>query len=116
MTNVKFGWKNLALYFAALCLGVSALMAQPQHRGGQGPGAQGPQGPPQRDPLAGVKHALTEASAPALSTQQEQQLTQLLEAARANRPEGPIVAWERQLAAQCLALFGVGVLLLLLWK
>lgn len=79
MTNIKFGWKNLALYCAALCLGVGALMAQPQR----------PQGPPPRDPLTGLKHALTEAGAPALSTQQEQHLMQLIETARENRPKGP---------------------------
>ena len=84
MTNVKFGWKNLGLYFAALCLSVSALMAQPQPQH-----QQGPQGPPQHDPLAGLKHALTEAGAPALSTQQEQQLTQLIETARENHQKGP---------------------------
>jgi hypothetical protein len=82
MTNVRFGWKNLVLYFAALCLGVGALMAHPQHQ-------QGPQGPPQHNPLAVLKHALTEAGAPALSTQQEQQLTQLIEAFRDTRPDGP---------------------------
>lgn len=82
MTNAKFGWKHLALYFAALCLGVSALMAQPQHQ----PGAPGP---PQHDSLAGLKRSLTEAGAPALSTQQEQQLTQLIETARENHPKGP---------------------------
>ncbi|MEP7337148.1 MAG: hypothetical protein ABI977_05340 [Acidobacteriota bacterium] len=82
MTNIKFGWKNLVLYFAALCLGVGALMAQPQHQ-------QGPPPPPPRDPLAGLKHALMEAGAPALGAQQEQQLAQLIETARENRPKGP---------------------------
>src|SRR5205085_3870915 len=82
MTDMRFGWKNLALYFAALCLSVSALMAYPQHQ-------QRPQGPPERDPLTMLKHALTEAGAPALGTQQEQQLTQLIEAFRDARPDGP---------------------------
>jgi len=82
MINIKFGWKNLALYFAALCLGVGALMAQPQHQ----PGAQGP---PPHDPLMELKQALADAGASALSTQQEQQLTQLIEAVRESRPKGP---------------------------
>lgn len=91
MTRIKFGWKHLVLYFAALCLIVSALMAQPQQRqqrSQQGP-QQGPPGPPQHDPLAGLKHVLTDAGAPALSAEQEQQLMQLIETARANHPKGP---------------------------
>jgi hypothetical protein len=82
MNNLRFGWKNLIFCFASLCLAVGVLMAQPRR-------PQGPQGPPERDPLGGLKHALTEAGAPALSTQQEQQLTQLIEAFRDNRPDGP---------------------------
>ncbi len=80
MTRIKFGWKHSVLYFAALCLGVCALMAQPQQR---------PPAPPPHDLLAGLKHALTEAGAAALSAQQEQQLTQLIEAAHENHPKGP---------------------------
>jgi hypothetical protein len=79
MNNQTFGWKNLILCFAGLCLAAGMLMAQPQR----------PQGPPERDPLGMLKHALTDASAPALSTQQEQQLTQLIAAFRDNRPDGP---------------------------
>lgn len=34
----------------------------------------------------------------------------------AEQPDAPIIRRERQMAAQCLALFGLGVLLLVLWK
>jgi len=85
MKHIRFGGKNMLLCFVALCMAVGVLMAQPQRP----QGAQGPQGPPPGDPLGALKHALTEAGAPALGAQQEQQLTQLIEAFRDNRPGGP---------------------------
>lgn len=85
MTRIKFGWKQSVLTFVALCLGVCALIAQPQQR---------PPAPPQHDVLGALKHALTEAGAPALSAQQEQQLTDLIETARENQPKGPNEAME----------------------
>src|SRR5215475_1317540 len=44
---------------------------------------------PQRDPLGFLKRAITEANAPALSADQETQLTTLITNLHASRPKGP---------------------------
>lgn len=67
----------LALFLTCACL----IAAGAALAGGQ----QGP--PQQRDPLGFLKRAITEASAPVLSTQEETQLTDLIKAFReANKP------------------------------
>jgi hypothetical protein len=71
---------NAALLFCALI--ASTTMAFAQHGHG-GPG--GPQGQT-RDPLGALKRAITQASAPALTTQQETDLTALITAFKATLP------------------------------
>lgn len=71
---------NAALLFCALI--ASSTMTFAQH----GPGGQGgPQGQT-RDPLGALKRALTQASAPSLTTQQETDLTALITAFKAAQP------------------------------
>lgn len=67
--------KTAVLLFVGVFGGNATALAQPGH---------------QRDPLGFLKHALTEANAPALSTDQETQLTTLITNFRnANKPTGP---------------------------
>src|SRR5262245_60940303 len=61
---------------------------------------------PQHDPLGFLKRAITEANAPALSTDQETQLTTLITNFRSAQPKGPDEALEaahKALAAAILA-------------
>lgn len=71
---------NAALLFCALA--VSTTMTFAQHGPG-GPG--GPQGQT-RDPLGALKRAITQASAPSLTTQQETDITALITAFKAAQP------------------------------
>lgn len=72
------------LFSLLLCLVCSELAVA------QGP--RGPRGGMRRDPLAGLKSALSDAGAPALSAAQEQQLNALITAQRSAQPEGPSAA------------------------
>lgn len=66
-----------AIMFLMFCLtmGVAALAAQPDRDGAQ------------RDPLRGLRRAITEAGAPALAADQETQLTALITAYKEALPE-----------------------------
>lgn len=71
---------------ARISLGLILIFSSLTFALAQGPG----QGPRQaRDPLAGLKRALSEANAPALTTAQETQLTALIQAYRDGLPDGP---------------------------
>lgn len=77
MTNVKV--RGVMIGLLALLLvaaAVPSLMAQPQP-------------PPAPDPLAGLRHALANAGAPALTSAQEDQLNSLITSFHSNRPQGP---------------------------
>jgi hypothetical protein len=77
---IKSKFINAALLFCALI--ASSTMTFAQH----GPGGHGgPQGQT-RDPLGALKRAITQASAPALTTQQETDLTALITAFKAAQP------------------------------
>ncbi|MDA2938040.1 hypothetical protein MYX75_07245 [Acidobacteria bacterium AH-259-A15] len=68
------------------------VTASPQRRGSQGPrfGGLGTDGPRTRDPLVILKRALSDAGAPALTAEQEGQLTSLIQDFRqARQPQGP---------------------------
>lgn len=67
---------SLALLLCVMVGGAISAVAQPQQR-------------PQRDALGFLKRALTEASAPALTAQQETQLTALIASFREAQPDGP---------------------------
>lgn len=69
---------NAALLFCALV--ASTTMTFAQHGNG------GPQGQATRDPLGALKRAITQASAPSLTTQQETDLTALITAYKAALP------------------------------
>lgn len=82
MKNVKDRWRNVAGVVLLTMLVAAGLVSAAAQRPG------GPQQPP--DVLAGLKHALEEAGAPALSTAQEDQLKDLITAFRqAQRQQEP---------------------------
>ncbi len=82
---------NAALLFCALVAGATMTFAQPGPGGHGGPG--GPGGPT-RDPLGALKRAITQASAPVLTAQEETALNALITAFKAAQPTEPDSALE----------------------
>lgn len=91
---------NAALLFCALA--VSTTMTFAQH----GPGGPGGPGGQTRDPLSALKRAITQATAPSLTTQQETDLTALITAYKDAQPDeedAALVAAREAYAAALLA-------------
>lgn len=84
---MKLRMRLVSVTVLLLCVTASgAIMAKAQQR-------------PQRDPLGFLKRAITEASAPALTSEQETQLNTLITASRNARPTEPDEALQAARAA-----------------
>ena len=84
---MKYQMKTFAMMIGMLAMSAVMALAQGGHGG---PGSSSAT----RDPLAGLKRAITQASAPVLTATQETALTALIMAYRAASPDGDDAALE----------------------